>query len=107
MRSWTSSVGLLLSVLCRRRLEEIAEEFGFCRESGGYDHVHAHWNGKEYIATQPLRPRSIRILKMASEFYGECGDIFLVVAPEGTAKLTVSEEKRPQLALENKVIITS
>ena len=54
---------------------------------------------KGYIAREPGSPRSIRILKMASEFYGTVGDLFLVVAPKGTAK--VKEVRKPNLKLEN------
>ena len=79
-------------------LEEIADEFGFW-EKAAVDHVHA-LERKGYIALQPLRPRSIQVLKMASEFYGSVGGLFLVVAPKGTAK--VKEVRRsPNLKFEN------
>ena len=51
-------------------VREIADEFGFS-EKAAHEHVQA-LERKKYIAMQPLRPRSIRILKMASEFYGFC-----------------------------------
>ena len=100
----------VLDFICRFIVErsisptfrEIAEEFGFA-EKAAYDHVLA-LERKEYIALQPLRPRSIRILKLASEFYGSVGNIFLVVAPKGTVK--VKEVRRsPSLRFED-VIIT-
>ena len=82
-------------------LAEIADAFDF-REKAAHDHVHA-LERKGYIATQPLRPRSIKVLKMASEFYGSVGGLFLVVAPKGTAK--VKEVRRsPNLRFEDVII---
>ena len=96
----------VLDFICRFIIErsmsptvrEIADEFGFM-EKAAYDHVHA-LERKEYIATQPLRPRSIKVLKLASEFYGSVGDLFLVVAPEGTVQLT-EVRRSPNLKFEN------
>ena len=99
----------VLDFICRFIVErsisptfrEIAEEFGFA-EKAAYDHVLA-LERKGYIATQPLRPRSIKVLKMASEFYGTVGGLFLVVAPEGTAKVT-EVRRSPNLKFENVTI---
>lgn len=66
-------------------LQEIADAFGFSTKAAD-DHV-AALERKGYIATEPAKPRSIRVLRMASIFYGSVGDLFLQVAPKGTAKL--------------------
>ena len=79
-------------------IREIAEEFGFM-EKAAYDHMHA-LERKEYIAREPGSPRSIKVLKMASEFYGSVGDLFLVIAPKGTVQLT-EVRRSPNLKLEN------
>ena len=81
-------------------IREIADEFGFT-EKAAHDHV-LTLERKKYIATQPLRPRSIKVLKMASEFYGSVGNLFLVVAPKGTAK--VKEVRKPSLKFEDVTI---
>ena len=78
-------------------VREIAGEFGFT-EKAAHDHV---WRleRKKYIAKEPGSPRSIQVLKMASEFYGSVGDLFLVVAPKGTVQL--KEVRKPNLKFED------
>ena len=78
-------------------VREIADEFGFS-EKAAHEHVQA-LERKKYIAMQPLRPRSIKVLKMASVFYGSVGDLFLQVVPKGTAQLT--QVRMPNLKFEN------
>ena len=66
-------------------IREIAEAFGLStRAALNYFHALAK---KGYIEVQPDRPRSLRILKLASIYHGTVGDLFLQVAPKGTAKM--------------------
>ena len=66
-------------------VKEIGEAFGLSIPSAW-----SHFNAlakKGYIEVQPDRPRSLRIRKLASIYHGTVGDLFLQVAPKGTAKM--------------------
>ena len=66
-------------------VKEIGVAFGLSVPSAW-----SHFNAlakKGYIKVQPDRPRSLRIRKLASIYHGTVGDLFLQVAPKGTAKM--------------------
>lgn len=94
MKGLTDRQHEVLDWICRFRIENRFSPT--VRELAAGIHVseHAAYNyfatlkKKGYIAMQPGRPRSLRILKMASIFYGTVGDLFIQVAPKGTAKLS-------------------
>jgi len=73
-------------------IREIADGTGTL-EKAALDKVTA-LEKKGYIETQPYRPRSIKILKAISIFHGTVGELFMQVAPKGTAKLFKEERKR-------------
>ena len=65
-------------------IQEVADGFGI-NKIAAYNHILA-LEKKGYIKSQQDRPRSIRVIKCPSLFYGTVGDLFLQVAPKGTAK---------------------
>ena len=65
-------------------ISEIAQRFGFSKVAA-YNHILA-LERKGYIGRDNGKPRLYQILKNPTIFYGTVGDLFIQVAPKGTAK---------------------
>ena len=78
--------------ICQFRIEndyppsirEIGKQFNFS-EKAAFDYVNT-FAKKGWISVQHNRPRSIKILQLASIFYGTVGELPIQIAPNGTVK---------------------